>query len=95
MERTGEDLAGHFGLAVDDYTHATAPNRRYADLTTQRLVKAAVAGGPAPYSDGDLEAIALQCTRKEDDAGWLEEGAADEALARFNLPVRHLVVDES
>jgi VacB/RNase II family 3'-5' exoribonuclease len=72
VERAGEDLAGHFGLAVDHYTHATAPNRRYADLTTQRLVKAAVAGGPAPYSDGDLEAIALQCTRKEDDARKVE-----------------------
>jgi VacB/RNase II family 3'-5' exoribonuclease len=72
VERAGEDLAGHFGLAIDHYTHATAPNRRYADLVTQRLVKAALAGSPAPYSDGDLDAIALQCTRKEDDARKVE-----------------------
>jgi VacB/RNase II family 3'-5' exoribonuclease len=72
VEHAGEDLAGHFGLAVDHYTHATAPNRRYADLITQRLVKAAAAGGPAPYSDGDLDAIAQQCTRKEDDARKVE-----------------------
>jgi exoribonuclease R len=72
VERAGEDLAGHFGLAVDHYTHATAPNRRYADLITQRLVKAAITGGPAPYSDGDLDAIAQQCTRKEDDARKVE-----------------------
>jgi exoribonuclease-2 len=72
VERAGEDLAGHFGLAVDHYTHATAPNRRYADLITQRLVKAAIAGRPSPYGDGDLEAIATQCTRREDDARRVE-----------------------
>jgi VacB/RNase II family 3'-5' exoribonuclease len=56
--------AGHFGLAVDDYTHSTAPNRRFADMVTQRLVKAVLAGGQAPYSDDRLSAIAAKCTEK-------------------------------
>ena len=55
------DNIGHFGLSAPDYTHATAPNRRYADLVTQRLVKAAIAGAPAPYSDVELDTIAKHC----------------------------------
>mgnify|MGYP006271942055 FL=1 len=68
LERPGDPSPGHFGLAVDDYTHSTAPNRRYADLITQRLVKAQLAGQAAPYSDTDLEAIARACTLKADAA---------------------------
>ena len=64
LTRPGEDRSGHFGLAVDDYTHSTAPNRRFADLVTQRLLKSALAGRPSPYTDEDLSAIALNCTAK-------------------------------
>lgn len=66
LERPGEAAEGHFGLAVHDYTHSTAPNRRYADLVSQRILKAMVARQPAPYSDDELAAIAAQCTRMED-----------------------------
>ncbi len=64
--RAGEPSEGHFGLAVEDYTHSTAPNRRYADLVTQRLLKAMIAGGRSPYSDEELASIAAQCTRMGD-----------------------------
>jgi VacB/RNase II family 3'-5' exoribonuclease len=64
LERPGAPSEGHFGLAVEDYTHSTAPNRRYADLVTQRLLKAMVAGRPSPYSDDELAAIAANCTAK-------------------------------
>ena len=59
LTRPGDDgQSGHFGLAVDDYTHSTAPNRRFADLVTQRLVKSALAGRLSPYSDDALSTIA-------------------------------------
>jgi exoribonuclease-2 len=64
--RPGEEAQGHFGLAAHDYTHSTAPNRRFADLVTQRLLKAI--GGKAPYSDAELDAIARNCTLMEDAA---------------------------
>jgi exoribonuclease-2 len=66
LERAGEPAQGHFGLAVEDYTHSTAPNRRYADLVTQRLLKAMMAGQKSPYSDDDLASVAAQCTRMAD-----------------------------
>ena len=68
VESTSGPATGHFGLAVPDYTHGTAPNRRYADLVTERLIKAAIAGSPSPYSDAELAAIAAHCTTQEDNA---------------------------
>src|ERR1700693_793221 len=72
LERPGDPEQGHFGLAVQHYAHSTAPNRRFADLVTQRLIKAVLANQPAPYSDSELTAIALNCTLKEDDARKVE-----------------------
>jgi exoribonuclease-2 len=72
LERPGEPAPGHFGLAVQDYTHSTAPNRRFPDIVTQRLIKAVLAGQPNPYSDKELEAIAANCTAKEDAARKVE-----------------------
>jgi VacB/RNase II family 3'-5' exoribonuclease len=86
VERPGEDLGGHFALAVPDYTHSTAPNRRYADLVTQRLVKAVLAGQPGPYGDDELAAIATQCTRKEDDARRVERRMRKIAAAVLLAP---------
>jgi VacB/RNase II family 3'-5' exoribonuclease len=68
LARGGRDTPGHFGLAAHDYTHSTAPNRRFADLVTQRLVKALQAHEPAPYTDEELDGIARDCTEKEDGA---------------------------
>jgi exoribonuclease-2 len=72
LERPGDPEQGHFGLAVQDYTHSTAPNRRFADLVTQRLIKAVLASQPAPYSDDELAAIAANCTAKENAARKVE-----------------------
>ena len=72
LERPGDPEQGHFGLAVQDYTHSTAPNRRFADVTTQRLIKALLDGKPGPYSDDELAAIAANCTQKEDAARKVE-----------------------
>ena len=72
LERAGEASTGHFGLAVQDYTHSTAPNRRFADVVTQRLLKAMLAGQNNPYSDDELSAIAANCTEKGDAARKVE-----------------------
>ena len=72
LERPGDPEQGHFGLAVQDYTHSTAPNRRFADVVTQRLIKAVLAGQPSPYSDDELAGIASNCTVKGDAARKVE-----------------------
>jgi VacB/RNase II family 3'-5' exoribonuclease len=68
LVRPGDPDPGHFALAAHDYTHSTAPNRRFADLVTQRLVKAVLAQIPAPYTDDRLDAVARHCTQREDAA---------------------------
>jgi exoribonuclease-2 len=72
LSRAGDDTQGHFALAAHDYTHSTAPNRRFADTVAQRLIKAVLAKQPTPYSDGELDAIARNCTLKEDAARKVE-----------------------
>lgn len=72
VERPDGAPIGHFGLAVRDYTHSTAPNRRYPDLITSRLIKAALAHAQAPYSPAALAELALHCTRQEDAAQKVE-----------------------
>ena len=72
VQAAGADAGGHFGLAVPDYTHSTAPNRRYADLIVQRLIKATLAGKPAPYSFEELTAIAAHLNERESAARKVE-----------------------
>src|SRR5580693_1154881 len=72
LSRPGGAGQGHFALAVQDYTHSTAPNRRFADTVTQRLIKAVLSHAAAPYSDQQLDAIARNCTLKEDAARKVE-----------------------
>jgi VacB/RNase II family 3'-5' exoribonuclease len=72
FSRPGAQDQGHFALAVQDYTHSTAPNRRFADLVTQRLIKSVLEKGKPPYSDGELGSIAANCTEKEDAARKVE-----------------------
>ena len=68
----GGPTPGHFGLAVNDYAHSTAPNRRFPDLVTQRLLKAALDGRASPYGDDELEALAAHCSRQESNANHVE-----------------------
>lgn len=81
VDPPGEEPPGHFGLAVRDYSHSTAPNRRFPDLVTERLVKAALAGHTPPYSIDELAAIAAHCTRQEDAANKVERHVRKSAAA--------------
>lgn len=81
LKQPGQKAEGHFGLAVDDYTHATAPNRRFPDVLGQRLVKAALAGRPAPYKDDELRTLAAHCTAQEGNAAKVERQIAKSAAA--------------
>ena len=81
LEVPGAPTPGHFALAVRDYTHSTAPNRRFPDLITQRIVKAALAGRPSPYSNAEIAALAAHCTEAQKNAAKVERQVAKAAAA--------------
>ena len=80
-ESCDENAPGHFGLAVKDYAHSTAPNRRYPDLITQRLIKAALEGKSIPYKKEELDELAVHCTEAEDSATKVERRVEKSAAA--------------
>jgi VacB/RNase II family 3'-5' exoribonuclease len=86
VQEAGQDAGGHFGLAVADYTHSTAPNRRYTDLVIQRLVKATLEGRPSPYSVDDLTQIADHCNERASAARKLERQMRKSIAASVMAP---------
>lgn len=81
--KSGDEHEGHFGLAVHDYTHSTAPNRRFPDLVTQRLLKAVIDGNECPYTEEELEAIARRCTKMASSANTVERFMRKAAAAQL------------
>ena len=88
LSRSGQEAPGHFALAAHDYTHSTAPNRRFADTVTQRLIKSVLGKLPCPYSDSQLDAIAKNCTLKEDAARKVERAMSKRIAA---VALRHRI----
>jgi len=86
LKRPGQAVAGHFGLAVSDYTHSTAPNRRFPDLVTHRLVKAALDGAKIPYALDELDTLARHCTEQQGNADKVERSVRKSAAALLLAP---------
>ncbi len=86
LKLPGKEATGHFGLAVSDYTHSTAPNRRFPDLITQRLIKAALEGSKLPYSEPELNSLAQHCTDQQSNADKVERSVRKSAAAVLLAP---------